>query len=55
MDYGLMLTKEKINILDKNNINYYYWNISEDTLNNEIEVAFDEEMEYKKACKILKM
>ena len=51
MDSGLILNKDQINILEKNNIDFYYWDIT--STNEEIEIEFDDKNEFIKAVKLL--
>jgi hypothetical protein len=48
---GLILNKDQIAILEKNNINFYYWN--GEFINSMTEIDFDSNIDYMKAEKIL--
>lgn len=55
MECGLMVNKEELDILDKNNVEYTFWDIIESLNNKEqVEINFDNKIEYTKAMKLLK-
>lgn len=54
MECGLMVNKEELDILDKNNVEYTFWDIIESLNNKEqVEINFDNKIECTKAMKLL--